>query len=191
MQINRRDGQRATIVGMKLTACLVVCLTALPLAPVAAQGGATVLVGRDADNGPVCFLREKGDTHQLDIGIGRAGAFVKLDTPEPRDTTARNPVRVHAGDEIVVNDKSSGRFKLLATFDGEARLTVPKPDRASFLLQATGDPAPFLATVAAARGKFLVIESRNKPGELEYVAVYDFDRTAAQALLACARANVN
>ncbi len=191
MQINRLLGGGATIAGMKMPAALVVLSIALPLAPVAAQGNAPVLVGRDADNRPVCFLREKGDTHQLDIGIGRAGAFVKLDTPEPRDTTARNPVRVFAGDEIVVNDKSTGRFKVMAAFDGEARLTVPSPDRASFLLHATGDPAPFLATVAAARGKFLVVESRGKPGELEYVAVYDFDPAAAQALLACARSNVN
>ena len=36
MQINRCDGQRATIAGMKLPACLVAFLVVLPLAPVAA-----------------------------------------------------------------------------------------------------------------------------------------------------------
>lgn len=177
--------------GMKRIILAVLAALALPPAPAAAQADATILVGRDAANGPTCFRREKGDTHQLDIGIGRGGAFVNLDTPEPRDSSANNPVRVYAGDEIASADgKSTGRFKPLAAYDGAATLTVPRADRASFMLQASGDPAPFLATVAAAQGKFLVIESRGKPGELEYVAVYHFDRAAAQALLACARANV-
>ena len=165
-------------------------LSFLPFLPVAAQPAGGVMVGRDAGNGPTCFRREKGDTHQLDIGIGRAGAYVTLETAEPRESTARDPVRVFAGDEIVVDDKATGRFKMLAAYDGEARLSVPKADRASFFLQASGDPAPFLATVAAARGKFLVIESRDQPGSREYVAVYDFDSAAAQALLACARTHV-
>lgn len=154
----------------------VLCLAALALLslPAAAQT-------------PSCVRVERGDTHRLEIGIGRAGAYVKLETAEPRESTARNPVRVYAGQEIIVNDKVTGKFKRLAAYDGEASLTVPKANSAGFLLQASGDPAAFLATVAAAKGNFLVVESRNKPGELEYVAVYDFDRAAAQALLACAK----
>ena len=159
---------------MRLPAFLGLATLALLSLPAAAQAASCVRV-------------EQGDSHRLEIGVDRAGAYVKLETPEPRESTARNPVRVYAGKEIVVNDKVTGKFKALAAYDGEATITVPKADRASFLLQASGDAAAFLATVAAAKGNFLVIESRNKPGELEYVAIYDFDRAAAQALLACAK----
>lgn len=176
MQINLLARRSGTITDMKLPALLCLAAIVLPLVPVGAQT-------------PACRRVEKGDTHRLDIGIDRTGAYVRLETPEPRESTARNPVRVYAGDEIVVNDRSTGRFKVLAAFDGAATLTVPRPDSAGFLLQASDDPARFLAVVAAARGKFLVIESRDRPGEREYVAIYDFDGAAARALLACAEVN--
>lgn len=179
------------------------CLAALPAAaqadrdPVgeirqgaAASVGHDVLVGRDAANRPVCFRREQGDSHRLDIGIGADGAFVRLDTPEPRESTARSPVRVYAGLQQVEDGKATERFMVLAPFAGEVRFFVPQADRASFTILATGDPAPFLAVVAAARDNLLVIDSRQPPPAREYVAVYAFDRAAADVLIACARQHV-
>lgn len=149
------------------------------------------MVGRDAGNRPVCFLREQGDTHRLDIGIGLEGAFVRLETPEPRDSTARNPVRIYAGLQQVKDGYATDRFMVLEAFGGAVRFLVPQADRGSFTIVATGDPLPFLAVVAAARGNFLVIDSREPPPSREYAAVYDFDRPAADALVACARQHLH
>jgi hypothetical protein len=148
------------------------------------RGGQDVLIGRDAGGGTVCFRREEGDSHRLDIGIGAVGAFVRLDTPEPRDALPGLPVRVYAGVEEVRNDRSTGRFTSLLAHDGEVTYIVPDRKLASFVLIAPGDAARFLAVVAAARRNFLVVEQRTG-GVRDYVAVYDFDRAAAEALLAC------
>jgi len=153
------------------------------------EGGHGVMLGRDAAGRAVCYFREQGDTHQLDIGIGigAAGAFVRLDTPEPRDATARHPVRVFAGLQQIENGKATDRFKALDTFAGAVSFHVPRKDQAGFVIVAAGDPAAFLAVVAAARRNFLVVESRQPPAAREYVGVGDFDRPAADALVACAR----
>ena len=45
-------------------------------------------------------------------------------------------------------------------------------------------PRAAFGVVAAARGNFLVVEQRNAAVR-DYVAVYQFDRTAAEAILAC------
>lgn len=148
------------------------------------QGGRDILIGRDAGGGTVCFRREEGDSHRLDIGVGAMGAFVRLDTPEPRDALPGLPVRVYAGVEEVRNDRSTGRFTSLLAHDGEVAYTVPDRKLARFVLIAPGDAARFLAVVAAARRNFLVVEQRTG-GVRDYVAVYDFDRAAAEALLAC------
>ncbi|TAJ38896.1 MAG: hypothetical protein EPO55_14040 [Reyranella sp.] len=71
-------------------------------------------------------------------------------------------------------------------------LTVPQP-RGSAAGSAAGGQATtksvraearFLAVVAAARRNFLVVEQRNAAIR-DYVAVYQFDRAAAEAILAC------
>ena len=67
---------------------------------------------------------------------------------------------------------------------GEVAYIVPDRKLARFVLIAPRDAARFLAVVAAARRNFLVVEQRTG-GVRDYVAVYDFDRAAAEALLAC------
>lgn len=151
------------------------------------DGGHGVMLGRDAAGRTVCYVREQGDTHQLDVGIGTQGAFVRLETPEPRDATARNPVRVFAGLQQVDKGKATDRFMSLKSFAGTPAFHVPREDLLGFVIVADGDPAAFLEVVAAARRNFLVIESRQPPVTREYVGIGDFDSPTAQALAACAR----
>ena len=145
-----------------------------------------VMQGVDASGRPVCYFQEQGDSHHLDIGIGKPGAFVRLDTPEPRGATAHRPVKVFAGLQQVENGKATDRFMSLATFEGAVEFQVPRSDLMGFVIVAPGDPAAFLSVVAAARPNFLVVESRQPPIVREYVGVSDFNEATAQALLACA-----
>lgn len=148
------------------------------------DGGTKVQIGRDAAGRAVCFLREQGDSHRLDIGIGASGAFVRLETPEPRDATPVPPVRAYAGLQQTENGRATDRFMVLKPYEGEVTYVVSTPGQGSFTLVATGAPDAFLAVVAAAGGNFLVIEQRRPPVR-DYVAIYDFDEQAAAALLAC------
>jgi len=152
--------------------------------------GRDSLIGRDGTGRPVCFRREQGDTHQLDIGIGHMGAFVRLETPEPRDAMPKPPVRVYAGAEEIRNERATGRFRQLTTFVGDIVYAVPDRARAGFTLLASPDPAGFLAVVAEARANFLVVEQRD--GRVrDYVAVYEFGPAAMQALLACLKNRID
>lgn len=146
-------------------------------------GGKGVLVGRDVRGGSVCFKREEGDTHRLDIGIGDMGAFVRLETPEPRDATPQAPLRVYAGLQETEGERYTGRFRALLVYEGEVAYAVPDRTLAGFVLVAS-DPANFLPVVAAARENFLVVEQR-RSAVRDYVAVYEFDRAAVQAVMAC------
>jgi len=148
------------------------------------EGGQSGLLGRDSAGRTLCFRREEGSSHRLDIGISRQGAFVRLETPEPREATARDPVRVYAGQR-----GAGDRFAVLAAYDGAARHFVANPSSSGFTLVAT-DAAAFLAVVAAARDHFLVVESRQPPAARESVAIYDFTRAAGEAMLACAARHV-
>ena len=118
-------------------------------------------------------------------------AFLHLDSAEPRESSASNPLRVYAGERIDLNGMATNNFKVLASYEGEASITVPDPESSGFVLQASGDPESLLKVVAAAKGKFLVIESRNKPGDLEYVAVFDFSSADTAALIDCAKKNIH
>lgn len=150
-------------------------------------GGHGVLLGRDAAGEPVCYVVEQGDSHRLIIGLGRKGAFVRLESPEPRETAPKSPVRVFAGVRQVERGREE-RYAALKTFAGDVLYTVPQSSRRNFLLVASADPAAFLAVVAAAKDNFLVIEARNGQGR-DYVAVYKLDQAAADALVACQRTN--
>lgn len=148
------------------------------------QGGHDVLIGRAANGDMVCYRREEGDTHRLDIGIGKMGAFVRLESPEPRDMLVSKPVRAYAAVEQVRNDRATGHFTSLLAFEGELSYLAPDYKILSFVLVAPTEPAQLLAVVAAARGNFLVIEQRGSSNR-DYVAIYQFDRDAAEAILAC------
>lgn len=156
------------------------------------DGGGGVLVGADAAGRAVCFVRETGDSHHLDIGMGSGGAFVRLETPDadPAATPLLPPLQVYAGEQQIEDGKATDRFTVLKAFTGTAgflRLAAPA---SGFLVKAEGDSAPFLEVVAAARGHFLVVQSQALPQALDYVAVYDFTPEVASALLDCAAHHV-
>lgn len=154
----------------------------------------TVMTGRDASGRPVCLSREEGDSHRLDIGIVADSdvlrAFARLDTQVPREATAREPVRVYAGLQKVQGGYATNRFVVLQSFEGTAHFVARPHDRAGFTVIADGDPSAFLDVVAAARRNFLVVESRRTSMGREFIGVYQFDRAAGQALIACAQRHV-
>lgn len=144
-----------------------------------------VLTGRDAKGEPVCYVLEQGDSHRLHIGTSAKGGFVRLDTPEPRETPVpQAPVRLYAGVQQTKDGRATDRFAALKTFSGAVDYVAPRVDQGGFTLVASSDVAEFLAVVAAAKGNFLVVESRSSEGR-DYVAVYEFDQRAAEALVAC------
>ncbi len=156
------------------------------------EGDARVAVGPDADGHPVCFTRETGDNHRLDIGIGTAGAFVRLEAADSDGAAAmpQAPLQIYAGEQQVADGKATDRFNVLKAFTGTARFlrfTGPAP---GFVVVADGNPAPFLEVVAAARRQFLVVASQQDPRAIDYVAVYDFTPEAAGAVIACATRHV-
>jgi hypothetical protein len=148
------------------------------------DGSTKVQLGRDPAGRTVCFVREEGDSHRLDVGISAGSAFVRLETPEPRDATPVPPVRVYAGLQQTENGRATDRFMVLKPYEGEVAYIVPTPGQGSFTLLAAGSPDAFLAVVAAAGGNFLVIEQR-RPAVRDYVAIYDFNEQAAAAVSAC------
>jgi hypothetical protein len=156
------------------------------------DGGGGVLVGTDASDRAVCYVRETGDSHRLDIGIGGAGAFVRLEAGDndPGAVAPQAPLLVYAGQQESEEGKAADRFAILKSYEGTAsflQFAAPQP---GWLLSATGDPAPFLEVVAAARRKFLVVESQ-QPRAVAYVAVYEFTPDAAAKLVACAARHVS
>lgn len=148
------------------------------------EGSPKVQLGRAAAGRTVCFVREQGDSHRLDIGVSASGAFVRLATPEPRDAMPLPPVRVYAGLQQAEQGRATDRFMVLKPHDGNVTYIVPSPALGSFTLLADGTPEAFLAVVAAAGGNFLVIEQRRPPVR-DYVAIYEFNDQAAAALAAC------
>ena len=152
----------------------------------------SVLIGADRAGGPVCFVRETGDSHHLDIGLASSGAFVRLEAPDS-DADARAPappLRVYAGEQLIEGDMATDRFTAVLSFAGTARFARFAEPQKGFVILADDDSAGFLDVVAAARGRFLVAESMQAGGGLDYVAVYDFNAETAAALAACAAANV-
>lgn len=148
--------------------------------------GAAVQTGRTAGGDTVCFMREQGDSHRLDIGVGRSGAFVRLESPEPPAGQPTPPVRIFAGLQQIENDRATSHFLVLARYKGKVTLIAPSAERATKTILAT-DTAAFLDVVAAAKGQFIVVEGEGTDGDKDWFAVYDFDKAGAAALIACAR----
>ena len=58
-------------------------------------------VGRSQTGKTVCYFREQGSSHSLDIGVSAAGAFIRLESFDTREMTLAPPLRVFAGKEIL------------------------------------------------------------------------------------------
>ncbi len=151
-----------------------------------------VYVGKSKTGTVACYFREEGDTHRLDIGIAAAGAFVRLQTPEPRDVTPSPPVRVFAGREKTRrsggNEYATGEYTVLKAYDGDIAFYAPRPSHGDFTVIGKSDPAGFLAMVAAARREFVVVQSTGGDKSANIVAVYRFNAALVPVLLSCAKA---
>jgi hypothetical protein len=157
--------------------------------------GRGVLIGKDSSGSPVCYFREIGDTHQLDIGIAVQGAFLRLETGEPPLSADRpsDPVAVYAGKEIAESGKATGRFTVLQRYAGQSLIHSFSSSTASFTLITPGDTKELLdvAGVAGTERQFVVIESIVNASAREYVGVVEFNTESARALQDCADRTLN
>jgi hypothetical protein len=139
-------------------------------------------VGRAAPGRTVCYYREEGSSHRLDIGIAGGEAFIRLDAPEDRDATPAAPVLVFAGKQ-----KEDGTYQILQQYAGGVQYFVPNASQSGFVLIAKGDANAFLQMVARARTEFVVVQSAARPKDADIVAIYKFTAASIPALLACAK----
>ena len=147
-------------------------------------------VGRTAAGKTVCYFREQGSSHTLDIGVTADGAFLRLVTGDPREATPPPPIRVFAGKQVTRGQYVTDEFTELQGFDKNVDYYTPRPDRGDFVLVAKYDAAGFLEMVARARGEFVVVQSTANPKVQDIVAIYHFKTSAIPALLACLNARV-
>jgi hypothetical protein len=149
-----------------------------------------VHVGRTAAGKTACYFTEQGSSHRLDIGVTADGAFLRLETADPREATPQPPVRVFAGKQITRGQYATDEFTVLQGFDKNVDYYTPRPDRGDFVLTAKYDAAGFLDMVARGRGEFVVVQSLANPKQQDIVAIYHFNPGAVGALIACANARL-
>jgi len=162
-----------------------------PIGPIAREAlfdrAQRVNIGRTKSGKRVCYYREQGSSHSLDIGLGADAAFIRLETGDSRDATPRAPLRVFAGQRIERAGYATDQFTVLRAYPGQAGYYVPKPERGDFVLVAEGDGRAFLEMVARARNEFVVVQSIADPKSVDYVAIYQFNARVIPALLSCAK----
>ncbi len=156
-------------------------------------------VGKSSKGKPVCFFREEGGSHMLDIGISRDGAFIRVahgDGPLRAEEIPSPPLRLFAGKAMTKvvdgDEKITGEYEPLLTYGGSIDY-VPNlvTDFGNgFAVVSEGDPESFLGVVARARGEFAVVQSASEPKKLDVVAIYDFKTASVSALLSCAKSHV-
>ncbi len=148
-------------------------------------------VGKTKAGRTVCYFREEGTSHSLDIGIAAGGAFIRLETGDSRETTPSPPLRVFAGKQKTrrdgANEYATNDFEVLQEYGGGIDFYVPKPDTGDFVVVAKGDAKTFLDMVARARTEFVVVQSAADEKNTDIVAIYKFTTAKIPALLSCAR----
>lgn len=153
--------------------------------------GQKINIGRTQSGKTVCYFREEGSSHSLDIGVGTEGAYMRLETFDERETTPSPPLRIFAGKEVTRrqgNDEfSTGEFTVLHAYAGPFDYYVPNPKQEGFAVIAKGDAKAFLDMVARAATQFVIVQSVASPETVNYVAIYNFKPAAIAPLLACAK----
>ena len=151
-------------------------------------------VGRTQSGKTVCYFREEGSSHSLDIGVGTEGAYMRLETFDERETTPVPPLRVFAGKEVTRrqggNEYATGEFTVLQAYAGPFDYYIPNPKQDGFAVIAKGDAKAFLEMVARANLQIVVVQSVASPKTVNYVAIYHFKPAAIAPLLACAKERV-
>jgi len=161
-----------------------------------AQG---INVGKSATGKPVCFFREEGGSHQLDIGMSADGAFIRVahgDGPLPAEEIPTAPLRLFAGKGLTKlvdgDEKYTGTYQPMQTYSGSIEYVsnLDTDFGSGFIVFTKEDAKSFLEMVAHARGEFVVVQSEAKAKRLDRVAIYHFSVNAIPALLSCAKQHV-
>jgi len=157
-----------------------------------------VNVGKTTKGKTICYFREEGGSHMLDIGMSTDGAFVRLHDSSDElapDAVPQPPLTVFAGKEltkVIGGDvKATGEYEHFRTYDGPF-VYVPNIKSAygaGFVVVAKGDARSFLDLVVRARGEFVVVQS-TKSKLSNVVAIYHFSTKALSAIMACAKTHV-
>ncbi len=149
-----------------------------------------VNVGKTQAGKVACYFREQGSSHTLDIGMTGDGAFIRLETFDPRETTLAPPLRVFAGKQMARGEYATDDFAVLQGYGGKFDYYVPKPSRGDFVVIAKDDAKAFFEMVARARENFVVVQSAANPKSTDVVAIYQFNSGIIPALLSCAKARI-
>ena len=149
-----------------------------------------VNVGKSKAGKTVCYYREEGSSHTLDIGMTADGAFIRLETFDSREMTPTPPLRVFAGKQIARGQYATNEFTVLQGSDGPFEFYVPKPSQGDFVVVAKGDAKAFFEMVARARMEFVVVQSVADRKNVDIVAIYKFKTSAIPALLSCAKERI-
>ena len=156
-------------------------------------------VGQSRNGQLVCFFRETGDSHKLDIGLSANGAFIRVeheDEPLPAASTPRPPLQVFAGKGLTKliggNEKSTGEYAQLQMYRGAVDYVPNLKTKLGngFILVTKGDAKSFFEMAARARGEFIVVQSVSETKNLDVVKIYHFKTSAISALLSCAKKHI-
>jgi hypothetical protein len=156
-------------------------------------------VGKSSQGKPVCFFREEGGSHMLDIGVSVEGAFIRVahgDGPLPTGEIPKPPLRLFAGKGLTKvidgDEKYTGEYAPIQTFGGSIEFVpnIATDFGDGFVVVSKDDMKSFFETVAQARREFVVIQSVSEPARLDRVAIYDFGANAISALLSCAKKHI-
>jgi hypothetical protein len=154
-------------------------------------------VAKSSKGKPVCYFREEGSSHELDIGINADGAFIRVasgDGPLDADSIPKPPLKVFAGKELtrlIDGDlKSTGEYEPIQVYDGAVEYVpnIATLYGAGFVVIAKGDPKSFFEMVVRAGPRdFVVVQSASAPKSVDIVAVYKFNMSVIPVLLDCAK----
>jgi hypothetical protein len=155
-----------------------------------------ISLGKSRNGKPVCFFREEGSSHRLDIGMTADGAFIRVEHGDgllAAGSIAKPPLKVFAGKELtklVDGDlKSTGEYEQFQIYGGAVDYAPNLSTEMGngFAVIAKGDAKSFFEMVARARGEFVVVQSVSEPRNVDVIAIYKFNASAIPALLSCAQ----
>ena len=146
------------------------------------DAAAKIDVGQSPGGLLACYFREEGSSHRLDIGVTGSRAFLRLEAPDERDATPTPPLNVFAGKSGPADD-----YVPIKAFDGAVSFAMPQPERSDFVLIAETDPRGFLQMVAAARGEFVVVQSRGRSESTKHRRDLSFQRQGDRAAVGLRR----
>jgi hypothetical protein len=150
----------------------------------------SINLGRTSKGDMICFYREEGDSHRLDIGIGALAAFVRLDEVETfnRAPMPIPPLRLFAGDRMPdQNNKVTGEYFPNVSYNDPVEYVR---FHTGFAVIVRRRAKAFFEWVARAQKQFIVVQSIEYTKSNDVVAVYHFDLSAISPLLSCAKTHL-